>query len=518
MSMKYLNSISALAFVAAWACFPSSAASDNSEHRIYDRQPKYVFYFIGDGMAAPQIHATEAYLGSFAGNDAGSAGVKIERLAMSGFPVQGIQSTYAKNRFITGSAAAATALACGIKTNIGVLSMDPDAKTSYTTLAESAKAKGMKVGIVTSVSIDHATPAAFYAHTPSRINYAEIGRQLLDSGFDYFAGGGFIAMKDAEAAAEAKGYIYTDTRAEFDAVKHGDGRIIAVNPCLDRSKAIPYAVNRLAADGPGEEYEGSISLAEFTAKGIEMLDSPRGFFMMVEGGKIDWACHANDARAAIGDVIAMDDAVQEAVRFAEKHPLDTLIVVTGDHECGGMTLGFAGTAYDAYYEKLQAQTLAYDDFDRKILIPYKDRHVPPPEDIDAEMWKIVLDYFGMDGARLTADTNDDLSEYEIRLLEQAFDAAMAGTNVNPGDEYRLLYGIYNPLSVTLTHLLNRKSGLAWTSYSHTAVPLPVFAMGAGAESFDGYYENTDVAKRMAEIIGIDIGVLARQPDYRRKND
>lgn len=484
--------------------------------------PKYVFYFIGDGMASPQIHATEAYLAALTEDDTVAGGVKANKLIMSEFPVQGMQMSFANNRFITGSAAAGTALACGKKTNIGVISMDPDATESYTSLAEAAKAKGMKVGIVSSVSIDHATPAVFYAHEASRNNYEQIGEWLLNSDFDYFGGGGFRVNKYSSATytglsnderyalventAVKNGFTFANTREEFDALNRRTGRAIAVNPYLDGSNAIPYALNRMAADGEGEDYEGSITLAEFTEKGIELMKKNRcGFFMMVEGGKIDWACHANDARAAIEDTIAFDDAIGVAVNFARRHPSETLIVVTGDHECGGMTLGFAGTVYETYYEKMDAQAIAYDDFDGKILAAYKESHNPAPADIDADMWQIIMDNYGMDGAGLSAETDDDLTDYEKSLLEDAFDKTMTGQNENTGDENNLLYGYYEPLSVTLTHLLNRKSGLAWTSYSHTAVPVPVLAMGHGAAIFDGYYDNTDVAKKIAKIMRVKIG-------------
>jgi alkaline phosphatase len=480
--------------------------------------PKYVFFFIGDGMASPQIHATEAYLAATLEDDAVAGGVKAEKLVMSEFPVQGMQMSFANNRFITGSAAAGTALACGKKTNIGVIAMDPDATMPYTSLAEAAKAKGMKVGIVSSVSIDHATPAVFYAHESSRNNYEQIGEWLLNSDFDYFAGGGFRVNKYksdtyadlsneeryalVEATAKANGFTFANTRAEFDALNRRSGRVIAVNPFLDGSNAMPYALNRMNS----EDYEGSITLAEFTKKGINLMKKNRkGFFMMVEGGKIDWACHANDARAAIEDTIAFDEAIYEAVKFAKRHPFETLIVVTGDHECGGMTLGFAGTGYETYYEKMGAQTIAYDDFGSKILTAYTEGLESLPADIDAGMWQIIFDTYGMDGARLTDDTEDDLTDYEISLLEDAFDKTMTKENQNTVEENSLLYGYYDPLTVTLTHLLNRKSGLAWTSYSHTAVPVPVLAKGYGAKLFDGYYDNTDVAKKIAKIMRVRIG-------------
>jgi alkaline phosphatase len=484
-----------------------------------DAVPKYVFYMIGDGMASPQIHATEAYLAALQCPDDVAGCIKSVNLNMSQMPYQGMQMSYANDRFITGSAAAGTALACGHKTNIGVISMDPDATMPYATLAERAKQKGMKVGIVSSVSIDHATPAVFYAHQPSRNNYEQIDFELLNSGFDYFGGGGFRVNKwtsdqyaelsnderyaVVERLAGEQGFSYADSRAEFNALTSGM-RAIAINPYLDSSNAIPYALNRKAGDYPGGPYEGSISLAEFTRKGVELLDNPNGFFLMVEGGKIDWAGHANDARANIEDTLAFDDAVGVALDFAAAHPDETLIVVTGDHECGGMTLGFAATAYDTYFERLAGQKLAYDDFDSRVFDPYLEQFDTPPANIDLQMWEIILHFFGLDGLGLTADEGDDLSEYEIGLLENAFDQAVHGENLNTDEENSLLYGYYNPLSVTLTHLINRKSGLDWTSYSHTAVPVPVMATGAQAQQFNGYYQNTDIARKIAEAMQLTL--------------
>ena len=308
-----------------------------------------------------------------------------------------------------------------------------------------------------------------------------------------------------EQIATENGFVYADTREEFEALQPPQRgwkgiRAIAVNPYLDGSNAIPYALNRESGN-----YPGSITLAEFTAKGIELLDNPRGFFMMVEGGKIDWAAHANDARAVIDDTLAFDDAVAVALEFAQKHPRDTLIVVTGDHECGGMTLGFAGTAYDTYYEMLQGQTIAYDAFENEVLADYLDSHNPAPADIDADMWQLIFDHFGLDCGGLTEDTADDLTDYEKSLLEDAFDKTVHGEDVNTEEENNVLYGYYDPLTVTITHVLNKRAGLAFTSYSHTAVPVPVLAQGAGASRFDGYYDNTDVAKKIADVMNVKIG-------------
>jgi alkaline phosphatase len=154
------------------------------------RKAKYVFLFIGDGMGLAQVNLTEAYLAAIK-NEIG-----FEHLNFTKFPQVGLASTYANNAMITCSAAAGTALATGHKTNIGRISMDPTGSEPYESIATKAKKAGYKVGIVTSTSIDHATPSAFYAHQPDRSMYFAIGVQLTQSQFDFFAGGGFLIPDD----------------------------------------------------------------------------------------------------------------------------------------------------------------------------------------------------------------------------------------------------------------------------------------------------------------------------------
>jgi len=449
---------------------------------------KYVFFFIGDGMASVQIHAAEAYLASLNVDDTVEGGIKAVNLAVSNFPVQGMATTYAGNQFITDSAAAGTALACGVKTGVGVISMSYDADVSYQTVAELAKAQGKKVGIVSSVSIDHATPAVFYAHQASRNNYHEIAHQLATSGFDYFGGGG-IKRPDGDLgnvydAITANGYQIVTTRQELNAAQPGQ-KLVAYNHILDSSDALYYEMDRPA---------DHISLAEFTAKGIELLDNSNGFFMMVEGGKIDWACHANDGKASIMDTIEFDKAVLEALSFYNQHPNETLIVVTGDHETGGMTIGFAGTQYATAFEVLGYQTKSFESFD-KDLDTYKATAAWSGEadDMDATIKAMVLESFGLN--------YDDLSDFQKKQLEDAFDRSMKGEAIKSAEEDYLLYGGYEPFSVTLTHLLNQIAGLGWTSYAHTGVPVPVLAKGAASDLFNGFYDNTDVAKRIAQAMG-----------------
>ncbi len=471
------------------------------------RAAKYVFLFIGDGMASVQIHAAEAYLANQKQHDDVGGSEKSHPLAMSLLPVQGMQTTFPWNSLITDSAPAATAMATGAKTADGVISMDPTKTRDLTTIAEVAKRAGQRVGIVSSVSIDHATPAAFYAHERSRNSYHAIGHDLVASGFDFFGGGGLldpdgtrsgaVPQGNVIAAAEAAGYVVTDSREEFDALDAGD-RAIAINPVLDGSKALYYEIDRVRA----ADDDAHISLAEFTQKGIDVLfdrtGRRQGFFMMVEGGKIDWSCHANDARATIDDTLAFDDAVEIAVRFLQEHPRDTLIVVTGDHETGGMTLGWAGTAYASHFERLEAQQVSYLEFDR-VIAAAKAAGAPatlPESTLDEAM----LELMGLDYASLTP--------FEKERIDAAYTRAMTLGNCSSSqpcsEEESLSYGSYNPLSVTITHILNHRAGIGWTSYSHTAVPVPVLAGGARSSQFDGYYDNTDLAKKLAAAMDLSL--------------
>jgi len=457
--------------------------------------PKYVFYFIGDGMANPQVNLTEAALNDddFRLAKPGDVGVGV--LNLSTFPVIGMATTFAEDRYITGSAAAATALACGKKTTIGTISQNGDHSQDFETMAEMAKAKGMKIGIISSVSIDHATPACFYAHEPSRGNYNNIAAQMATSNFDYFAGGfakGDFEKyrgrdpegdpKDIIAEMQNAGYTITTTRAELQATQ--PGQKVWAYTGYDGDAALYYELDR-----PSDH----VSLAEFTAKGIELLHSKDGFFMMIEGGKIDWACHANDAVSAAHDLIAFDNAIGEALDFYNEHPKETLIIITGDHECGGLTLGFAATEYESAFALLKDQKISYQEFAVRVGNWADNGNVNFSTALDSMKY-----FFGLGNANLNNALA--LSEYETNCLKEAFNESMSGDTDRDNEENFLKYGpYYDPFTITITHILNQKAGIDWTSYYHTGVPVPVYAMGQGQYEFSGSYDNTDIAKKIIEI-------------------
>ena len=469
--------------------------------------PKYVFLFIGDGMSYPQFQAASDYLGALADNDEEQAlpSVKYDdrngavldgpkALNFMNFPVAGSAVTYDACSFAPDSASTATSIATGRKTYSGMINVDITGAEEFETIAEKLHGQqGYKIGIISSVNLNHATPAAFYAHQASRNNYYEIGQELVDSGFEYFAGGGLKKVtgpnKDQESLydlAEAAGYKVTFTQEEAQAVTARDEKVIHIDEHLADSDAMAYDMDR---------QEEQWALADYVAKGIEVLNNDTGFFMMCEGGKIDWACHANDAGATVTDTLALADAVQVAVDFAQEHPAETLILVTGDHETGGLTIGFAGTDYDTYLENLANQKISYAQFDEQYVASYKENNTS-----FEDAMKDVEELFGL---KLTGEDGDRLvlTEYEVQRLRTAYEMIDDDASTYTQEQY-VLYGGYNPFSVTVTHILNNKSGIDFASYSHTGLPVAVFAMGQDAEAFTGYYDNTEIYEKVASILDV----------------
>lgn len=490
------------------------------------KTPKYIFLFIGDGMSYPQIQLTNYFVSASQGENGGSVTVDGEeksilssknQLTMMSFPIAGSAQTYDSTSFAPDSASTATSIATGKKTWSGSINVSEDFSEKYETIAEKLKKqKDYKIGILSSVNLNHATPAAFYAHQESRNSYYEIGLELIDSNFDYFAGGGLKKTtgeegdkEDLYTLAEKAGYKVVKTQAEAEALTAEDGKAIVIDEHLADSDAMAYELDR---------QDDEWGLADYVEKGIEVLDNDNGFFMMVEGGKVDWACHANDAASTIADTIALDNAVEKAVKFYAEHPDETLILVTGDHETGGLTIGFAGTDYDTFLKNFENQKISYAKYDSDYVAAYKENKT----DFDTVM-QDVTELFGLaapqdetevatqqkDSADLHPESENDgaleMTAYEYEQLKQAYETTMSriGEEEEYGQEEYVKYGSYEPLTVTITHILNNKSGINFGSYAHTGLPVEVLVKGVGAETFDGYYDNTDIYNRMAELTGVE---------------
>ncbi|MGN1416607.1 MAG: alkaline phosphatase, partial [Oscillospiraceae bacterium] len=303
--------------------------------------------------------------------------------------------------------------------------------------------------------------------------------------------------------AEQAGYKVIKTQAEAEKLTAKDGKAIVIGENIADSGSLSYNNDRVK-----DEW----ALADYVEKGIEVLDNDNGFFMMVEGGKIDWACHANDAGSTIADTVALSSAVSKAVDFYNEHPDETLIIVTGDHETGGLTIGYAGTNYDTFLTNLKNQKISYAKFDSDYVSRYKENNTS-----FSAVMKDITKLFGLTApagtpeAQVQLDSADkhpdsdntgtlEMTEYEYEKLKAAYEETMTRTSDDEiSQEEYVLYGSYEPLTVTITHILNNKSGVNFASYAHTGLPVAVFAKGAGSELFEGYYDNTDIYNNLAEL-------------------
>ena len=468
--------------------------------------PKYVFLFIGDGMSYPQIQSTSDYLGALNDEDYWQAQPSLDDnqgaildgpsyLNFMNFEAAGSAVTYDSNSFAPDSASTATSIATGHKTYSGSINVDETGTVEYETISEKLHSqKGYSIGVITSVNLNHATPAAFYAHQASRNDYYDIGLELVDSGFEYFAGGGLLDPDGAEGdqenlydLAEQAGYNVVTTQAEAEKVTAGP--VVIIDEHLADSDAMAYELDRT---------DDMWALSDYVAKGIEVLSQDEdGFFMMCEGGKIDWACHANDAGSTIHDTQALADAVQVAIDFAAEHPEETLILVTGDHETGGLTIGFAGTDYDTYLDLLANQKISFAKYDSDYVAKYKENKTSFED--------VLVDIEALFGLKTEGEEGDKLvlTDYELEQLRAAYEKSINGTAASQYEqEEYVLYGTYEPLSVTITHIINNKSGISFTSYSHTGLPVAVLAHGLNAEVFSGYYDNTQVYYKLADMLGV----------------
>ena len=463
--------------------------SSCSAEKTTEKKAKYVFYFIGDGMGIQHVNTTQAFL---AAQDSAKGNYP---LSFTNFPITGFATTYSATRYITCSAAAGTALATGTKTSINTISMNADHSDTLYSIAYHANKNGFKVGITTSVSIDHATPAAFYAHQEERDFYHNISHEMITSGFRFFAGGGFIDP-DGKRTANPKGNIYevgaqkglffTQNLSLPDSILQSERTIVYTAPNPATGSALQYYIDKSESD---------VSLADITSTAIQALDNPYGFFLMVEGGKIDWACHNNDALTTIYETISFSKAVEVAYEFYKKHPNETLIVITADHETGGFSLGSRSRGYDSNISLLSNQKQSYEAFNDKVAA-FKAQHEGKPT--FKNFLKFLKDEIGLGEGDL-AFSNGNLS-----TLRQAFDASRGQLTAMQVDLVNDEYGDFDPLTMAAIKVLNQKAGIGWTSYSHTGSQVPVYAIGVGQELFAGQIDNTDIPKFIAKAMGIDL--------------
>ena len=303
-----------------------------------EKHAKYVFYFIGDGMGFTHIAAAEAYLAQERGV------IGMDPLCFTQFPAMGEATSFSASNIITDSSAAGTALSTGEKTTNGMLAIAPDSTTQLKSISYKIHEAGYSVGVMSTTPINHATPAAFFGHNVKRGNYYAIGSELPGTGFEFFAGGGLYHPNGKEKdepvnlydmiseAGYTLAYGYEDFKSKQDA-EH-----IVLVQAEGSEEICPYALGRP---------EGALTLSQIVEAAITVLErNPKGFFLMAEGGLIDWTAHSQDLAGTIFEVLDFDQAISVALAFYDRHPDETLIVVTADHETGGLALGRKGYNYD----------------------------------------------------------------------------------------------------------------------------------------------------------------------------
>ena len=434
--------------------------------------PKYVFMFIGDGMAASQRQMAEYYSQEIKGD-------KNYRLLINTLPVTGINTTHSKNSLVTDSAAAGTALATGQKTDNGMIGILPDG-TKLDSIVDVAQKRGMKTGLISTTRLTHATPAVFASNNISRDNENEIAEDFLESNVDFFAGGGYryFISKDKNGSKRKDdrditeefhklGYnvfVGEDSSSEFmnlKAVK--DQKVFAA---FTKSH-MPYELDRINS---GSKVP---SLADMTEKGIEVLSKNRkGFFMMVEGGRIDHAAHANDAASVINDTLAFDKSVEKAYEFYKKNPKDTLILVVGDHETGGLGMGY-GKNYFLNLKALKDVKISVEDILQKAYKGNREAY-----------FKFIGEKMGL----------NKLTEKEKNLIVKSMD--IEDSKVDAGDQY----GGYTPTAIAVAHVMDMRANVMFTTFAHSATQIPLSAIGEKSQSFQGFKDNTEIGNMLMDMI------------------
>ena len=459
--MKRLNLI--IVLIALFAC------------NLQAQQAKYVFYFIGDGMGVNHVNATEIFLAQTEGKTGTSP------LTFASFPYAAVATTYSGTSPVTDSAAAGTALATGVKTYNAAIGVDAN-REPVENIAEKAKKAGKKVGVATTVSIDHATPASFYAHQVDRHMSYEIALDLIKADFDFYAGGGFVKPHTTADRKEAPS-IYPQFEEAGYAVARG----------LDEYKEKAATAKKMILmqdekDGTSLEHaidqdEDDMTLADLTSSAIEFLTKGKnnGFFLMVEGGSIDWAGHANDGASAIAEIIDFDKAIQVAYEFYKKHPKETLIVVTADHETGGLTLGI-DNIYDLQVKNLAQQKTSPDRLSRAIAEFRKNNR--------RATWEDVKEFLG---EQMGFWKEIKINWEQEKTLRDVYEQSFVRNRMQMVES---MYARTEPLAAAAVKVLNETALIGWASGGHTAGYVPVFAIGAKADLFQGRMDNTDIPKRI----------------------
>jgi alkaline phosphatase len=428
--------------------------------------------------------------------------VKGSPLAIDEMLVGGIR-TYNSVSIITDSAPAATAFACGIKSSDGAIGVFPEKVTipgvspispemklkPAASVLEGAKLTGRSTGLIATSNIQHATPAGYSAHWPDRDNFTEIGRQQVLLGIDVVFGGG----KQYLLPKNLKG-VRTDDLNLIDVLTKNNYKLIETREELMKLTPQTQKVwGMFADDAMANDLDRPVlrpsepTLAEMTRKAIEILSkNKKGFFLMVEGSKIDWSSHAHDSVGVVTEMLAFDRAVKESLDFAKKDG-DTLILVFSDHGNGGMSIGT--DASPVKYSKTPLDTL---------IAPIKRAK------------------FTVEG--VLATIGDNTSKEHIRTVLETCFGLKDVTDTEISDIQNADKG--KARMNTITDIFNRRTIIGWTTHGHTGEDLDLYAFGPDKPT--GLIENTEIAHACARAMGFDLADVTQklfgQPEKKTRRE
>ncbi|MEK4200663.1 alkaline phosphatase [Cytobacillus sp. FSL K6-0265] len=444
--MKKLKFLSTL-------CFSLFLLINTSSVTAEGNKPTNMIYMIGDGMGVGQLEiARELEKG------------KEGQLFLTSLPFSALVQTYSANRVVTDSAAAGTALATGNKTNNEMIGVTPDGK-EVKSILDLFKEQEKKTGIISTNAITDATPAAFTASVLNRwADQADIAQQQLTLSPDVMLGGGDVFYGPA-LLEKAKELGYTIVRNRHDLLSNQEGDKLLG---LFAPYHLSFKIDRKYTDG------NEPSLSEMTKTALQRLDNANGFFLMVEGARIDHAAHSADIASVWRETVEFDEAVKTAVEWAQNRS-DTLIVVVADHE----TMGISATEplKRKMIKKMQASP------------EYVLSQTKKGEDGNFITSHLVDNLFKYTGIVLTAEEGEQLNVRLMNARGKVYKKNKAAWELGSFISERYNTGIVNQ------HIRGMSS-----AGGHTANPVPLFAYGAGAEHFHGMLDNTDIPKKMAELM------------------
>lgn len=444
-------------------------------------RPRNIIWMVADGMSPSVLPLSEHFSRLVRGK-----GLLWQTLIERPEARRGWMDEASLDSLVTDSSSSSSCWGSGARIFNGWVNVLPDG-TALTPIAQIAREKRKRVGLVTTATVTHATPAGFAASVKRRDDEHLIAEQYLDS-VDVILGGGLrffdpaarADKRDLVSAFRQKGYAYAATRGELQELV--GSRMLG----LFSASHMPYTLDHRASRNAQAMVP---TLAEMTTTALGSLaSSANGFLLQVEGGRVDHAAHANDAASMVWDMIAFDEALEVVLRFCEKHP-ETLVVVTSDH--GNANPGLVGMGHEytestRCFERLARINSSFyaisprlggnSEYTMKSAAATADTRPTPPPDRVQELARL---HFGF-----------ELAQDEVDLLRKAGSGAKK-LNINRQ---------FDSLSSLLGQVVSNHTGIGWTGSTHTSDYTLVTALGPGSERFDGFIRNTDVFPHLTALM------------------